>query len=394
MKNIVSLAFAGAFGGLITLGGLQLVNSRTTDSQQKSSLAKFTSNVNIPAAAGTIDLASAAASATPAVVYIEAAESSRRAQMRQQQEMQQDPFGGFFGFRQPQKRGTGSGVIISADGYIVTNNHVIDYADVVNVTISDDRKFKAKVIGTDPKHDLAVLKIDASDLTYARRGNSDEIRVGEWVLAIGNPYQLRTTVTAGIISAKGKKLDIYDNEDKAIDALLQTDAVVNPGNSGGALVDVQGRLVGINSAIESHTGSYEGYSFAIPINLVSKVVDEIIKHPNAKPNEFAAAVGRPFLGIQMVSDKFFAEAAQEKGITAKQGVIVDKVVDGGSAQYAGVLPNDVITQINGQPLRSSAELVKKMSSSKVGDVLTLTVQRGERVEKIPVTLKDDSGGRE
>jgi len=392
MKNLASLAVAGAFGGLISFGAIQLATKSHNESLRENSSAKFTSNVNVPAGAGTVDLANAAEIATPTVVYIDAAESGARAQLRQQQESQQDPFGfGFFNFRQPPKRGTGSGVIVTSDGYIVTNNHVIDYADFVNVTLSNERKFKAKVVGTDPKHDLAVLKIEATDLPFARRGNSDDVRVGEWVLAIGNPYQLRTTVTAGIISAKGKKLDLYDTEDKAIDALLQTDAVVNPGNSGGALVDAQGRLVGINSAIESHTGSYEGYSFAIPINLVSQVIDNLIKHPNAKTNSFANEGNRAYLGVSMVSDKYFAEAAQEKGITATRGVIIDKVVDGGAAQYAGVLPNDVITHVNGVPLNSSAELAKKIASSKPGDVVTLTVIRGNKTEKIPVTLKDESG---
>ncbi len=393
MKNILSFAMAGVVGGLVTLGGFQLLHKNADyNLLPKGTLTKFTSGNTAYAPAGTVDLASAAAIATPTVVYIEAAEDSRRAQIRQQQQMDQDPISGFFSYRMPVKKGTGSGVIISSDGYIVTNNHVIDYADLVNVTTSDSKKFKARVVGTDPKHDLAVLKIEATDLPFARRANSDEIRVGEWVLAIGNPYQLGSTVTAGIISAKNKKLDVYEQGGQSIEGLLQTDAVVNPGNSGGALVDGQGRLVGINSAIESHTGSYEGYSFAIPVNLVSQVIEQIIKNPNPKPqNDFAGTAARPYLGVQMVSDKDFAEAAQEKGITLKQGVIVDKVVDGGAAQYAGVLPNDVITHINGQPLVSSTELAQKVATSKVGDLLTLTVVRGNKTERIPVRLKEDNG---
>jgi serine protease Do len=376
-KNLISFIGAGAIGGLITLGGLQLISKNTNnDANGKNAFAKFASNTNVPAGAGSVDLSVSAAAATPSVVYIEASESASRAQQRQQEEPMADFFG--FSFRQPLKKGTGSGVIVSTDGFIVTNNHVVDFADEVTVTLSDERKYKARVQGTDPRTDLAVLKIDATDLPAIRKGNSDDLKIGEWVLAIGNPFSLRTTVTAGIVSAKGKKLGINETQD-AIESFIQTDAVVNPGNSGGALVDAQGRLVGINSAIQTHTGSYEGYSFAIPVNLMSKIVDDLIKNKS---------VSRPYLGIAMIQDQDFAAAAKERGITANTGVIVAEVKNDGSAQFAGVLPNDVIVGINSNTIRNSGDLKAQIASLKVGETALLTLIRKGRQEQISVPLKE------
>jgi serine protease Do len=386
MKNIFSLVSAGLVGGLIVVGAMNLTN-RNVNVPPPNNFAKLASETTV--IGGVVDLSQAARTATPSVVYIESSESTQNANRR----AQQDPFSSFFGFRMGPKKGTGSGVIISQDGYIVTNNHVIDFADEVKVTLPspDNRVFTAKVVGTDPSSDLAVLKINGSDLPAIQKGNSDNMKIGEWVLAIGNPYDIGTTVTAGIISAKDRKL----SENNPLQDFIQTDAVVNPGNSGGALVDAQGRLVGINTAIQTHTGSYEGYSFAIPISIMNKVTEEIIKTGKSIPsqarsqskNNFAPNGNRPRLGIEMVPDQYFQEEAKDKDLNVSEGVIVANVVDGGAAQYAGILPNDVIVKINGSGIRSTQELKDIVSSAKAGDVLKITVFRNGRTKEISVALK-------
>jgi S1-C subfamily serine protease len=383
MKNIFSLIGAGLIGGLIVVGAMKLTNQNINVSPRQN-LVRLASD-NTPMG-GVVDLSQAAQIATPSVVFIEAAESRANANRRESQ----DPFSYFFGFRQGPKKGTGSGVIISQDGYIVTNNHVIDFADEVKVTLPapDNRSFMAKVIGTDERYDLAVLKINQTGLPAIQIGSSDKLKIGEWVLAIGNPYDIGTTVTAGIISAKDKKI----REDNPMEDFLQTDAVVNPGNSGGALVDAAGRLVGINTAIQTRTGSYEGYSFAIPVSIMNKIVDEIIKYgknrPQAQTRQPLSPNGqRPRLGIEMVPDQYFAEEAKAKDLNVSTGVIVANVVDGGAAQYAGILPNDVIVKINGNAIRSTEELKAVVSNSKSGDVLKVTVFRDGRTKEISVALR-------
>jgi serine protease Do len=387
MKNVLSLIFAGLFGGLIVVGGMKLMDRNVNVSPRN--FTKFASD-NTPIG-GVVDLAQAAANATPSVVYIEAQESASNANNQRRGD---DFFGQFFGFQSGPKKGTGSGVIISADGYIVTNNHVVDFADEVKVTLPspDNRVMTAKVVGKDPRYDVAVLKINATNLPAIQKGNSDALRIGEWVLAIGYPYDIGTTVTAGIISAKDKKL----REDNPMEDFLQTDAVVNPGNSGGALVDGQGRLVGINTAIQTQTGSYVGYSFAIPITIVSKVIEDIKagKVPSqTKPqaqqgfNRGNGNVSRPKLGIEMVPDQYFEEVAKEKDLNITEGVIVENVLNGSSAQYAGLLPNDVIVKIDGDTIRSTQELKEKVSSAKTGDVLKVMVFRNGKTKEVAVTLR-------
>ena len=340
----------------------------------------------------------AAAAASQTVVYIEAAESRETAQRRQKESYDNDPFAQFFGgfgFRQPQKKGTGSGVIISKEGYIVTNNHVVDFADNVNVTLSDNRKFVAKVVGTDAQNDVAVLKIEANDLPAIQKGNSDVLKIGEWVLAIGFPYDIGTTVTAGIVSATHKKFNTNDTRNRnttTMEDFIQTDAVVNPGNSGGALVDAYGRLIGINTAIQTRTGSYEGYSFAIPINTVSKVVDDIIKNggkrgltaPQAQAN---SNNNRPRLGVTMVSDQYFEEIATERNLNVSDGVIIDQVLDGSSAQYAGLVPNDVIIKIDNNAVKSTEDVRNTVAQAKVGSTLKMTIFRNGKTKEVSVTLK-------
>jgi serine protease Do len=387
MKNVLSLIFAGLMGGLVVVGGMKLMDKNVNISPRN--FTKFASD-NAPVG-GVVDLAQAAANATPSVVYIEAQESASNANNQRRND---DFFGQFFGFQTGPKKGTGSGVIISADGYIVTNNHVVDFADEVKVTLPapDNRVMTAKVVGKDPRYDVAVLKINATNLPAIQKGNSDALRIGEWVLAIGYPYDIGTTVTAGIISAKDKKL----REDNPMEDFLQTDAVVNPGNSGGALVDGQGRLVGINTAIQTQTGSYVGYSFAIPISIVSKVIDDIKagKVPaQTKPqaqqgfNRGNGNMPRPKLGIEMVPDQYFEEVAKEKDLNITEGVIVENVLNGSSAQYAGLLPNDVIVKIDGDAIRSTQELKEKVSSAKTGDVLKVLVFRNGKTKEVAVTLR-------
>lgn len=386
MKNIFSLIGAGLVGGLIVVGAMKLTNNNVNVAPRNNytKLASETTTMG-----GVLDLSQAAQSATPSVVYIEASESAQTANRRPQ-----DPFSSFFGFRQGPKKGTGSGVIVSKDGYIVTNNHVVDFADEVKVTLPapDNRVFTAKVVGTDAQSDLAVLKINGSDFPAIQKGSSDNMKIGEWVLAIGNPYDIGTTVTAGIISAKDRKI----REDSPLQDFIQTDAVVNPGNSGGALVDAQGRLIGINTAIQTHTGSYEGYSFAIPISIMNKVTEDIIKNGGSRPqaqnnsrnnNNLVPNGSRPRLGIEMVPDQYFQEEAKDKDLNVSAGVIVANVVDGGAAQYAGILPNDVIVKINGTAVRSTNELKGIVSSAKAGDVLKVTVFRDGRTKEISVALK-------
>ena len=386
MKNIFSLIGAGLVGGLIVVGAMNFSN-RNVNVSPLNNYAKLASETTT--FGGVVDLSQAAQNATPSVVYIESSESAQSANQRSRQ----DPFSSFFGFRMGPKKGTGSGVIISQDGYVVTNNHVVDFADEVKVTLPapDNRVFTAKVVGTDPASDLAVLKISGSNFPAIQKGNSESLKIGEWVLAIGNPYDIGTTVTAGIISAKDRKL----SENNPMQDFIQTDAVVNPGNSGGALVDAQGRLIGINTAIQTHTGSYEGYSFAIPISVMNKVTENIIKTGKSIPqaqsqnnNNFTPnSNNRPRLGIEMVPDQYFQEEAKDKDLNVNAGVIVANVVDGSAAQYGGILPNDVIVKINGSAIRSTQELKTIVSSAKVGDVLKITVFRDGRTKEISVALK-------
>ncbi len=376
MKNLFSLVLAGIVGGIIVSAANFMFSKPKLFKSEETSLSRQVGFSN--SLEGTVDLTEAASKAAPTVVFIQANESEKNARQRNMNR-EQSPFDMFFGnysFNMPKMAGTGSGVIISEDGFIVTNNHVIDFADEVSVTLTDNRKFNARIVGRDPKTDLAVLKIEANGLPAVKKGDSDALKIGEWALAIGNPYDLGTTVTAGIISGKGKSINVNRNRG-AVESFIQTDAVVNPGNSGGALIDSKGRLIGINTAIQTHTGSYEGYSFAIPVNLMTKIVEDIIDH---------GAVVRPFIGVE-VADLNDIDT-KSLGIKATKGVYVDNVADGSSAQYAGVLPKDVISSVNGMEVKTANELIEKIQQYKVGDVVTLTVNRFGKTETIPVKLKE------
>lgn len=387
MKQVFQFVIAGMIGGIITLGGF-LAFQRGTMAETatvQGQYAKQVNNVNVgPTLNVPFDFTSAAAQATKAVVHISAKESEKKARTNRQQQpwpniFEDDSFlrSPFFNFYQP-KQGTGSGVIYSEDGYIITNNHVVEFADEVEVTTYDNKTFKATIVGTYPDGDLAVLKIDAKGLNTLQLANSDDAKIGEWVLAVGNPLELNSTVTAGIISAKGRDINIIKGK-APIESFIQTDAAVNPGNSGGALVDASGRLLGINTAIATQTGFFEGYSFAIPINLAVGIVNDIIENGSYQ---------RGYLGINIAD--LDNEAADELGLDISQGVLVESLVDGGAAQYAGMLPNDVIVQANGKSVKTSADLLEVVGGSKAGETVSLVVNRNGKRENISVRLKPNT----
>lgn len=282
-------------------------------------------------------------------------------------------------------QGAGSGVIISEDGYIVTNNHVIQDASEIEVTLNNNKKYTAEVVGTDPSTDLAVLKIKAANLPAISLGDSDALRIGEWVLAVGNPFNLTSTVTAGIVSAKSRNINILSQNTQRtsvpIESFIQTDAAVNPGNSGGALVNTRGELVGINTAIASQTGSYSGYSFAIPINLVKKVMDDLI--------EFGI-VQRGFLGVKILD--ITQEVMENKSLPNTQGIFVAEVLSGSAAEKAGIQQGDVILKIGAKTVNSSSELLEEVGKARPGEKLNVTIRskRGDQIIK-EVVLQNEKG---
>ncbi len=291
------------------------------------------------------------------------------------------PFKYYFGY--PNRTNTyvafGSGVIISPDGYIVTNNHVVEGADKVTVTFNDKREMEATIVGTDPATDLALIKVDADDLVYLTFGNSDKVKVGEWVLAVGNPFNLTSTVTAGIVSAKARNIDILGGH-SSIESFIQTDAVVNRGNSGGALVNTDGELVGINAAIASHTGVYEGYSFAIPANIVHKVVNDLMNY---------GKIQRAYMGVQIRDiDAAFAD---ELGMDDVKGIYVAGVVENGGAYDAGIREGDIILSVNGMDINTVSELMGAVGQHNPGEVVKVKIERGEENYTYDVTLKNEDG---
>ncbi len=332
------------------------------------------------AASGATDFTVAAENTVPTVVHVKTTYQRKTAT-----NSFIDPFQFFWGqpapqMQQPQQQSTGSGVIISDDGYIVTNNHVVDDAELVEVTLDDKRTYTAKIIGTDPSTDLALLKIDEKGLAYSVYGNSDAVKVGEWVLAVGNPFNLTSTVTAGIVSAKARNIHILPDQKFPIESFIQTDAAVNPGNSGGALVNTNGELIGINAAIASNTGSYSGYSFAIPVNMVKKVVNDLMEFGN---------VQRGFIGVSIRD--LDAEFAKEKNIGQLDGVYVSGLTQGGSAQESGIKEGDVITKINNITIKSSPELQEQVGRYRPGDKINVTVLRDAEEKTLSVTLKNKEG---
>lgn len=348
-----------------------------------------------------VDLTYAAEKSLPAVVHIKYVKNAGTKEV----DVQSDPFGDFFdpfGFfgnpgqknnggtqkrkvQTPKQEATGSGVIISSDGYIVSNNHVVNGADELTVTLNDNREFSAKIIGCDPTTDLALIKVDAKNLPTLTIGNSDELKVGEWVLAVGNPYNLSSTVTAGIVSAKARSLG-GNSEGPKISSFIQTDAAINPGNSGGALVNTKGELVGINAMLYSQTGSYSGYGFAIPTTIMNKVVDDIKKY---------GSVQRAWLGVKGGDVLNYINSEKEKGnetdLGTNEGVYIDEVLDGGAGQAAELKKGDIIIGIDSKKVSKISELQEIINSKKPGDKVTIQYMRNKHKISKTVTLKNEQG---
>lgn len=343
-----------------------------------------------------VDLTYAAEKSLPSVVHILSTKNSKV----QTVEVESDPFSDFFsdpfGFfgnpqgnggkqrrsvRTPKQQGSGSGVIISADGYIVTNNHVVADADELTVTLNDNKEYSARIIGTDKASDLALIKIDGKNLPAITIANSDDIKVGEWVLAVGNPFNLTNTVTAGIVSAKARSL--YQN---GVESFIQTDAAINPGNSGGALVNTRGELIGINAMLYSQTGSFSGYGFAIPTSIMNKVVADLKQY---------GTVQRALIGIQGQDVKNYVDAKKDKGedidLGTMEGIYVAKVTEESAAEEAGMKEGDVITAIDGKPVNKMAELQEVLAKKRPGDKVTVTYLRDKKKATKTVTLKNEKG---
>ena len=341
-----------------------------------------------------VDLTFAAEKALPAVVHIRYVQNSKVETVEVESDPFSDFFGDFFGspgrgnggkqkrqVQTPKREATGSGVIISADGYIVTNNHVVEGADQLTVTLNDNREFSARIIGTDKSTDLALIKIDGKNLPTLPIGDSDKLKVGEWVLAVGNPFNLNSTVTAGIVSAKARSLG-----GNPIESFIQTDAAINQGNSGGALVNTQGELVGINAMLYSQTGSYSGYGFAIPTTIMNKVVADIKQY---------GSVQRAVMGIKGGDVRVYLDMEKEKGkehdLGTNGGIYVESVEDGGAGSAVGLKSGDVIVAADGRKLTKMAELQELLSGKKPGDKITITYLRNKKKTTATATLKNAQG---
>lgn len=378
MKSIVKIILVSALGGFISIGTYKIFfekpEVRTYIETQAPNQARQTS---YSSPSPVVDFVMAAEKSINSVVHVKTAVRAVQAQ---------SPLDFFFGNPQSGQNGrmqlgTGSGVIISSDGFIVTNNHVVDRAEEILVSLNSGEDYKAEVIGTDPTTDIALLKIvdEVSDLPYLSFSNSDNIKVGEWVLAVGNPFNLTSTVTAGIVSAKARNIGII-NERAAIESFIQTDAAVNPGNSGGALVNTRGELVGINSAISTHTGSFEGYSFAVPSNLASKVVRDLKEY---------GTVQRAFIGVS-ISD-LNPRLAEELDVDISAGVYIGGLSENGAAQEAGLEKGDIILAVNSRDISKSSELQEIIGSKRPGEKIALKVLRDNAEQIFEVTLRNVNG---
>ncbi len=386
-RGLTPMVLAGLIGGTLSLLGFYVLapsyfkkNQNAELPNASNQLARYAALSSQPA----FDFTGVAEIANPAVVHIKTVSGGGS---RQQENRSLDPFDFFngpgFRFDSPGPRmSAGSGVIISEDGYVVTNNHVVADANKIEVVLNDKRSYVAELVGADKNTDLAVLRISDNDLPFLKIGNSDEVKVGQWVVAVGNPFNLNSTVTLGIVSALGRNIDLLRSQGNqyAIENFIQTDAAINPGNSGGALVNVAGELIGINTAIASQTGSYAGYGFAVPVNLMKKVVNDIMKY---------GKVQRAILGvsIQDVNQTLL----EEKNLPNLKGVYIADVVNGGSAEKAGVKKGDVILKVDGEEVNSSSNLQEKVGKYKPGDKVTLTVRRSGSIKELQAVLLGKDG---
>ncbi len=387
MKKIVNILYPTACAVAITLSvaafnkaGAATTNPATTQTSP---------------APQPVDLTYAAEKSLPSVVHIKYVQNSKIRTVDVQSDpfsdFFNDPFGGFFGrgnggtqkrqVQTPKKTATGSGVIISSDGYIVTNNHVVDGADELTVTLNDNTEHSARIIGADKTTDLALIKIDGKNLPAITIANSDDIKVGEWVLAVGNPLGLNNTVTAGIVSAKARSLGA-----NGVESFIQTDAAINAGNSGGALVNTRGELVGINAMLYSQTGVYSGYGFAIPTSIMNKVVEDLKQY---------GTVQRALIGIQGIDVKNYVDAQKDQGkeidLGTMEGIYVAKVTEGGAAEEAGIKEGDVIVEANGQKVTKMAELQEAIAQKRPGEKITLSYLHNKKKHTATVTLKNEQG---
>ena len=393
MNRFGMLLAAAMLGSGITIGAWNFLDDKDT------SVIKIEHQDNLPASRAVytldeegemvpLDFTTAAEKVTPAVVHIRSTSVSRGSTGHSQiPEQFRDLLPYFKEGGHVPRTGTGSGVLISDKGHIVTNNHVIDNADEIKVTLWDNRTFEAKLLGTDPSTDIAVIKIEEKGLGYLSFTDSENIKVGEWVLAVGNPYNLNSTVTAGIVSAKARSIGILDTPGtetrESIESFIQTDAAVNPGNSGGALVNLAGGLIGINTAIQSPTGSYSGYSFAVPSNIVSKVVEDIL--------EFGT-VQRGWLGVSImdVNDR----VAKENDLKVLQGAYINEIVERSGAKDAGMKPGDVIVEIDDRKINKNSEVIGYVGQKRPGDKIRVVVNRFGKELDFEVTLKNREEGVE
>lgn len=386
MKKVISSLMVGCVGGIFALVGNYYFNQQnqhqhlsyqSTNNSTPTQLTNYTNTFS--SVANAPNFVESAEKTVNSVVHIKTI-------VEQRNNLAYDPFQDwFFGGRQRQPyvmQGSGSGVIISQDGYVATNNHVINGATKIEVVLNDKRTYIAEVIGTDPNTDLALLKIKEQNLPYVSYGNSDDVKVGEWVLAVGNPFNLNSTVTAGIVSAKGRNINILEQNGQGgnlapIESFIQTDAAVNPGNSGGALVNPSGELVGINTAIASNNGAYQGYSFAIPVNIVKKVVSDLI--------EFGT-VQRAFIGLSIrdIDAKF----AEENRIKQLKGAYVNGLTENGAGEAAGIKIGDIVTKVENVTVNSTSELLEQIGKFRPSDKVNVTVVRNEKEVVIPVVLKN------
>ncbi len=388
-KQFSTIVLASAVSSVVAVFAYQkFFPQKNTVQVVEQTPVKYTSfSTDVVGALQPVDFRYAAATTTPSVVHIKSAFKVEQVRFNQRDPMRDffgDDFFRFFHGPSPMqnqpKVATGSGVIISEDGYIVTNNHVVENANEIDVTLHNNKTYKAKMIGRDADTDLALIKIEGDNFPAINFANSDSVIIGEWVMAVGNPFNLSSTVTAGIVSAKARSINILGQRtqgNSAIESFIQTDAAVNPGNSGGALVNIGGELIGINTAIASPTGSFAGYSFAVPSNIVKKVVFDLQKF---------GVTQRGFLGVQIrgVDDELAKKAGLEKPI----GVYVDQVNEGSAGKEAGLQQKDIITKINGASVNSAPELQEQIARYRPGDKISVDLIRNGKIERTTVVLKN------
>lgn len=379
-KILVAVFATGLLGGVAGYGISKAVSGGSEPEKEQAKI-ENTSFASLPAvysAAEPTEFSAAAEKCIDGVVHV------KTKYVQENQGYDNPFFQYFFGLPEMQQQpsqASGSGVIISKEGYIVTNNHVIENSTSIEVVLNDRRSYEARLIGTDPATDIALLKIEADSLTVIPIGNSDNLKIGEWVLAIGNPFNLTSTITAGIVSAKARNINILDHKAGAIESFIQTDAAVNPGNSGGALINTNGQLVGINTAIASQTGSFTGYAFAVPVSIVQKVVADLMEY---------GAVQRALLGIR-ISD-LTPEIAKENNLAKINGVYIESVLEASSADDAGLKKGDIIISVDGKNTNTVAQLQEQVNRFRPGDKTEVSFVRDGKIQNTTITFKNADNG--